>query len=350
MSSLAASRADNFYFPPEWRPEYGGISKFNGSKGANQFEQFGIMRFEMPFDGWCESCGYHIGKGLRFNAKKEKEGKYFSTQIFSFEMKCYGCPQRFKVITDPENRTYKFTDGLRKHEQDYEVTADDAVIDVADEDTKKKLHQDPMFRMEHEKESVERFKTEKDRFEKLTNIQEVQHKDDYDRNSLLRSKNRKRRRQDLALKEEAKAKNLGIPLLECSAEDAIGAREAKFKLQQSRNQKFKVLEKEKMLSIQKSSIFSNSQNKMKSSHSKSRNSEEMKKMSQEKKAQLAMENKKKCSLDMKKIKFKDETQKKDISKPKIVIKCLKPVMNEKKIEKKSGNALDLLGNYNDDDD
>ena len=43
MSSLAASRADNFYFPPDWRPEYGGISKFQGSKGANQYQQYGIL-------------------------------------------------------------------------------------------------------------------------------------------------------------------------------------------------------------------------------------------------------------------------------------------------------------------
>lgn len=51
MSSLAASRADNFYYPPEWRPEYGGISKFQGSKGKNQYEQRGeracVLKREM---------------------------------------------------------------------------------------------------------------------------------------------------------------------------------------------------------------------------------------------------------------------------------------------------------------
>ena len=87
MSSLAAARADNFYFPPEWTPQMGGISKFQGSKGANQYEQKGIIRFELPFDGWCLGCGVHMTKGLRFNAKKEKEGKYFTTQIWSFHMK-----------------------------------------------------------------------------------------------------------------------------------------------------------------------------------------------------------------------------------------------------------------------
>lgn len=77
MSSLAAARADNFYYPPEWRPEFGSISKYQGSKGANQYQQYGIIRFEMPFDGFCLKCNCHVSKGLRFNAKKEKEGMEF---------------------------------------------------------------------------------------------------------------------------------------------------------------------------------------------------------------------------------------------------------------------------------
>ena len=30
MSSLAAARADNFYYPPEWTPEAGSLNKFAG--------------------------------------------------------------------------------------------------------------------------------------------------------------------------------------------------------------------------------------------------------------------------------------------------------------------------------
>jgi hypothetical protein len=81
MSSLAASRADGYYFPPEWRPEFGGLSKYQGSKGANQYQQYGIIRFELPFDGWCLKCERHIGKGTRFNAKKDKAGKYFCKML-----------------------------------------------------------------------------------------------------------------------------------------------------------------------------------------------------------------------------------------------------------------------------
>lgn len=62
MSTLKAARADNMYYPPEWRPEYGGISKFQGSNGHNQYEKYGKIRFELPVHGWCLGCGRHIGR------------------------------------------------------------------------------------------------------------------------------------------------------------------------------------------------------------------------------------------------------------------------------------------------
>lgn len=40
----------------------GGISKFQGSKGANQYEQYGKIRFELPVHGWCLGCGRHIAR------------------------------------------------------------------------------------------------------------------------------------------------------------------------------------------------------------------------------------------------------------------------------------------------
>jgi hypothetical protein len=99
MSSLAASRADGYYHPPEWDPQKVGRDKYQGSKGSNQcvsaprglaracvcaiaqsalccravcrWEQYGVIRFEMPYNIWCGGCGKHIRKGTRFNAKKK---------------------------------------------------------------------------------------------------------------------------------------------------------------------------------------------------------------------------------------------------------------------------------------
>jgi hypothetical protein len=31
-------------------------------------------RFEVPFNIWCNQCGEHIAKGVRFNAEKKQVG------------------------------------------------------------------------------------------------------------------------------------------------------------------------------------------------------------------------------------------------------------------------------------
>lgn len=36
QSTLAAARADNFYYPPEWEPKKGGLNKFNGQHALRE--------------------------------------------------------------------------------------------------------------------------------------------------------------------------------------------------------------------------------------------------------------------------------------------------------------------------
>ena len=43
MSSLAASRADGFYHPPDYDASKGSLKKFTGAKGKNQYEQKGKL-------------------------------------------------------------------------------------------------------------------------------------------------------------------------------------------------------------------------------------------------------------------------------------------------------------------
>lgn len=118
MSSLAAARADGFYFPPEYDPSKGSLNKvrgctkcyqqrgklavaapacsyllrhqmrtyvddpecmtvqFNGQhplreRAKKLGEGILIIRFEMPFNVWCGKCNHLIGKGVRFNAEKK---------------------------------------------------------------------------------------------------------------------------------------------------------------------------------------------------------------------------------------------------------------------------------------
>ena len=126
MSSLAAARADSFYYPPDHDPQQdGSLARASGAKGKNQYEQKGLIRFELPYDGWCEGCGRHLGKGVRFNAKKEACGRYHTTTLWQFTMKCPSCPQAFVIRTDPERRDYAFVAGVRRKREDYAESAAD---------------------------------------------------------------------------------------------------------------------------------------------------------------------------------------------------------------------------------
>jgi coiled-coil domain-containing protein 130 len=86
MSTLAAARADNFYYPPEWTPEQGGLNKFHGQHAlrerAKKIDQgILVIRFEMPYNIWCGGCQSMIAKGVRFNAEKKQVGNYYSTKV-----------------------------------------------------------------------------------------------------------------------------------------------------------------------------------------------------------------------------------------------------------------------------
>ena len=40
--------------------------------------------------------------GVRYNAEKSQVGKYYSTPIFKFRMKCHLCDNYFEIETDPK--------------------------------------------------------------------------------------------------------------------------------------------------------------------------------------------------------------------------------------------------------
>lgn len=52
-----------------------------------------------------------MAKGVRFNAIQSGVGKYLSTEIFEFTMRCRNCPNLIAMRTDPQNAEYKCTQG-----------------------------------------------------------------------------------------------------------------------------------------------------------------------------------------------------------------------------------------------
>lgn len=254
MSSLAASRADNFYYPPEWRPEYGGISKFQGSKGKNQYEQKGVIRFELPYDGWCLGCNRHLGKGVRFNAKKDAVGNYFSTKIYQFTMTCPSCSHQFIIRTDPKNRDYEFVEGIRKKEESF-TSADNETIDISDE-KRDEIRSHAIMRLEKTQEDKRKAQVNKERLERLIDVQEVAAGDNYTANSILRQAMRARKKSQKALEQESESKGLGITLLPSDYADAErDAKAARSVQYQSKHAGFKISQKKKAAAVQAESIF-----------------------------------------------------------------------------------------------
>ncbi|KAL8444737.1 hypothetical protein Emag_005366 [Eimeria magna] len=120
MSSLAAARADGFYYPPAFDPKtHGSLNRFHGNHPLGRRAQdlhLGILiiRFEMPFKVSCLSCDEIIDKGVRFNAEKRRVGAYFSTPVYSFSFSCPACSHPFVITTDPKHSRYLCTQGLKQ--------------------------------------------------------------------------------------------------------------------------------------------------------------------------------------------------------------------------------------------
>ncbi|CAM9212454.1 unnamed protein product [Ectocarpus sp. 12 AP-2014] len=251
MSTLAAARADNMYYPPEWRPEYGGISKFQGSNGHNQYEKYGKIRFELPDHGWCLGCGRHIGRGTRFNATKDQAGTYYSTKIWQFSMKCPSCSNVMVIKTDPKNTGYEYVEGIRK--KDMEFDPEEAETQrVQDSEVSKQLAVDPLYRLEHEQRDKRRAASRKTVLTRLTELADAHAQDDYSSNARLRQTMRARKKKEREREEEATAKGLGIRLVTPSPADADAARSVKYR---SRHKGFRTGEKAKMAAITGESIF-----------------------------------------------------------------------------------------------
>jgi coiled-coil domain-containing protein 130 len=87
-----------------------------------------IIRFEMPYNIWCLGCNIHIAMGVRYNAQKKKVGKYLSTPIHEFDMKCHLCEQHFIIRTDPQNMDYVILSGARRKEQRWNMAENEQIV------------------------------------------------------------------------------------------------------------------------------------------------------------------------------------------------------------------------------
>jgi len=256
MSSLAAARADNFYYPPDWTPNQEGNDGGSrvdplGERAKNKHLGIITIRFELPYNCWCLHCKNFVSKGVRYNAEKRQCGKYLSTKLWEFTMLCHRCKGIIKIQTDPQNRDYKFICGLQPKVEKFDHK-DAGTTLLLDDEEKTRAAKDPMYRVELgvDDQDVKKEKKRKRGIGDLVACTE-RGQDDYHWSQKLRATFRAEKKELKRSTDEAAAKGLGFRLLQASAADQALAREVNFapKLSALANTKLK------RLAITSSSIF-----------------------------------------------------------------------------------------------
>ncbi|KAL1445348.1 hypothetical protein MTO96_045071 [Rhipicephalus appendiculatus] len=198
---MAERKAVNKYYPPEWTPGHGSINKFRNSHPLRDRARklhLGILviRFEMPYNIWCEGCGNHIGTGVRYNAEKSK--------------------------TDPQNMDYEILSGARRQERRWDPSENEQVA-PDDKEIGKKMATDAMFKLEHDVEDKDKVKVVTPALARLEHLQD-RWRDDYSANQLLR-KSFRNKKKDLHVQAEKdrallKKSSLHINLVPETQEDS----------------------------------------------------------------------------------------------------------------------------------
>ncbi|XP_063534839.1 coiled-coil domain-containing protein 130 homolog [Cydia strobilella] len=196
---MGERKGQNLYYPPDYDPKVGGLNKFMGTHALRERARklhMGILiiRFEMPYNIWCDGCNNHIGMGVRYNAEKTKIGMYYTTPVYQFRMKCHLCDNHFEIKTDPGNLDYVIVSGARRQENRWDPTDNGQIVPETKE-TQKKLFDDAMFRLEHKTGDEDAAKQDKPRLGRLVGRNESVWKDDYEANCSLRRNFRKRRKE-----------------------------------------------------------------------------------------------------------------------------------------------------------
>lgn len=188
---MGERKGQNKYYPPDYNPKVGGLNKFLGTHAlrerANKIH-LGILiiRFEMPYNIWCEGCKNHIGMGVRYNAEKTKLGMYYSTPLYQFKMKCHLCDNYIVIKTDPGNLDYEIVSGARRQENRWDPN-DNGQIVADTKEVQRKLFDDPMFKLEHGASDLKTAEDAKPILGKLYMRNDDVWRDNYEANCKLRA-------------------------------------------------------------------------------------------------------------------------------------------------------------------
>lgn len=217
----------NKWYPPDFDPaKHGSINGYYKThplrERARKLSQgILIIRFEMPYNIWCDGCKNHIGMGVRYNAEKKKVGNYYTTPIYRFRMKCHLCVNYIEMQTDPATCDYVIVSGAQRKEERWDMAENEQIL-TTERNEKEKLETDAMYKLDHGGKDKEKLRAA---IPSLNELQEHQSgwKDDFQLNSALRRKFRTEKK--LIAEEEEKDNavrlrtGLSIPLVPEREED-----------------------------------------------------------------------------------------------------------------------------------
>ncbi|XP_061587663.1 probable splicing factor YJU2B [Cololabis saira] len=224
---MGERKGTNKYYPPDFDPaKHGSLNGYHKTHAlrerARKLSQgILIIRFEMPYNIWCDGCQNHIGMGVRYNAEKKKVGNYYTTPIYRFRMKCHLCVNYIEMQTDPATCDYVIVSGASRKEERWDMAENEQIL-TTERAEKEKLETDAMFKLDHGGKDKEKLKKA---LPTLSEIQDHQSgwKDDFQLNYALRRKFRMEKK--VMAEEEEKddavrmRTNLSIPLLPEKEED-----------------------------------------------------------------------------------------------------------------------------------
>ncbi|CAK9290291.1 unnamed protein product [Gordionus sp. m RMFG-2023] len=225
---MAERKQVNKYYPPDFDPsKHFSLNKYHGTHAlrerARKLDQgILIIRFEMPYNIWCNGCENHVGMSVRFNAQKSKIGMYYTTPIYKFRMKCHLCPNHFEMKTDPQNLDYIIISGARRQERRWDAIANEQ-IQTEEKKEHHKMEKDSMYKLERGVEDEGKKMSLIPTMERLVQIQDTLWDDDFSQNKRLRDQLRKEKKMEKIKTEEensVKSKySLNIPILDKSDKD-----------------------------------------------------------------------------------------------------------------------------------
>ena len=176
---------------------------------------------------------------MRFNAKKEAAGKYFSTTIWRFTMYCSNdgaadsrrgnCANEIVIETDPKNTEYNVAKGAVRKVESY--SAEDAgTIEMIGKDERNKIEADPFTKLEHKQGEMAKSVDQRPRVAQIKAMSDSKHGDDYSSNQALRRKFRKEKKiiKQVEEQRERDIARVGVSILPLTREDKALAAAVRF--------------------------------------------------------------------------------------------------------------------------